>query len=119
MRRGVKVCLPRMRGPQDPLEFVVITDLKNLRKNRVGILEPEGQALPLSAIDLIVVPGLGFDRKGGRLGYGAGYYDRTLQSFSGTALGLCFGFQIIKQIPVLEHDTLLEDIISENGSECV
>jgi 5-formyltetrahydrofolate cyclo-ligase len=71
-----------------------------------GILEPASHCaiVPGSRLDLILVPGLGFDKNGGRLGRGKGYYDRLLQECSGLRCGCAFEEQLIPQIPMESHD---------------
>lgn len=78
-----------------------------LKKGLYGILEPAKKCyLPVKKIDLVVVPGIAFDKKGNRLGRGKGYYDRFLKSLPrGTPrIGLAFNFQILPCLPVKLHD---------------
>jgi 5-formyltetrahydrofolate cyclo-ligase len=73
---------------------------------------------------LILVPGLAFDRLGNRLGRGAGYYDRFLESFFAsypekrdeiTLAGVCHSFQIVERVPVAAHDIPVDCLLTENG----
>jgi len=78
-----------------------------LKKGLYGILEPAKKCyVPVKKIDLVIVPGVAFDKKGNRLGRGKGYYDRFLKSLpQGTRrLGLAFNFQILPCLPVNPHD---------------
>lgn len=86
----------------------------NLKKGRFGILEP---AIPVFAgeneMDLILVPGVAFDRTGRRLGRGAGFYDRLLPRYRTWRAGICFDFQILDRIPDEPHDCLMNGLVSE------
>jgi len=88
---------------------VVIEDIKDLVPGAYGIPEPRDNANVLRAqdLDLIVVPGVAFDRAGNRLGRGAGYYDRFLSLLPSTTpcVGLGYDFQVVSSLPNLEpHD---------------
>ena len=71
-------------------------------------------------LDLIVVPGVAFDRNGGRMGYGAGFYDRYFKKISKdnikkiVKLALAYDFQILEKIPMNEQDVPVNYIITEN-----
>ncbi len=80
-----------------------------------GFCEPAPEAERASAIDLIVVPGLMFDACGYRIGYGAGYYDRTLPLFRPPALavGVAFDFQLAPEIPTHEDDVAVDLVVTD------
>lgn len=81
-----------------------------------GILEPRVEKIrkmKVEAIDLILVPGVAFDKKGNRLGHGKGYYDRLLEKTNATKIGLAFEFQIVDKIPTDENDKPVDIIITE------
>lgn len=85
-----------------------------LKKGAYGIREPEN-IIPVSVneIDTVLVPGIAFDNKGARIGFGAGYYDRFLSQFNGIKIGICYDFQITENIPVSPHDIFMDMIITE------
>ena len=86
---------------------------------RFGIPEPEGGSpVSLSELDLMVVPGVGFDLHGHRLGYGRGYYDRVLagESRRPTLVGLCFEQQVVDRLPRDPHDVCVDLLITEQHS---
>ncbi len=73
----IRISLPKVKG--DELENIYFEGLHQLKKNKWGILEPEqGVPTPTEKIDMVIVPLLAFDKKGNRVGYGKGYYDRFL-----------------------------------------
>lgn len=78
-----------------------------------NIMEPQNEAYT-GDFDLIVVPGVAFDRQGNRLGRGKGYYDRFLcQHRSVKKIGICFDFQLVDNVPVEENDIPMDEIISK------
>ncbi len=77
------------------------------------IMEPKGEEFTdYDNVDLILVPGMAFDRKGGRLGRGAAYYDKLLPKIQKAAkIGLGFSYQLIAEIPMEAHDFYIDDVI--------
>jgi 5-formyltetrahydrofolate cyclo-ligase len=69
----------------------------------------------VSKIDLLVVPGIAFDKKGYRLGYGKGYYDRLLSGKRTFSIGLAYSFQLLENLPHDRYDKRLNAIASEDG----
>lgn len=78
-----------------------------------GLNEPDGEAIPKEAIDLIVVPGLVFDGGGRRIGYGAGYYDLYLKDYRGTVVGAAYDHQIVDTIPCDPWDVPMQWIVTQ------
>ncbi|HQG08910.1 MAG TPA: 5-formyltetrahydrofolate cyclo-ligase, partial [Dysgonamonadaceae bacterium] len=66
------------------------------------------------SIDLIIVPGVAFDRKLNRLGRGKGYYDRLLSQLKSPKIGICFDFQLLESIPVEDWDIKMDMIVAQN-----
>jgi 5-formyltetrahydrofolate cyclo-ligase len=85
-----------------------------LKKGRFGILEP---AAPMFAaedeLDLIIVPGVAFDRAGRRIGRGGGVYDRLLPQYHAVRAGICFGFQCLEPVPAQEYDVRMDWLVTE------
>ena len=82
----------------------------------MGIREPiEGPPLPLSEIDLVIVPGLGFDEEGNRLGRGRGFYDRFLShpNFHGVSCAVAFEEQVFESIPVDPADVRMDMLVTD------
>jgi len=94
------------------MELRCYTGHKNLRKGRFGIPEPQGNEYS-GPIDLIVVPGVAFDKKRHRLGSGGGYYDRFLRKFKlTTKVGIAYDFQITKEVPTTFLDQRVSKIVT-------
>lgn len=107
---GKRVVYPRIAGPGSPLEFA--PGDTGFRPGRFRIPEPAAGAVPLRAIDCFVVPGIAFDRRGSRLGRGAGYYDRTLAQVPGaTRAALAFDHQLVARVPIEPQDAALDLIV--------
>lgn len=80
-----------------------------------GIDEPQGDDFPIGKkIDLVIVPGVAFDRKMNRLGRGKGYYDRFLTTTKTVKMGVCFDFQLLDEVVVDDRDIAMDVLVSEN-----
>jgi 5-formyltetrahydrofolate cyclo-ligase len=81
-----------------------------------GLREPSnGQPIPLEMLDLVIVPALAFDRKGNRLGRGAGFYDRFLASpqYAGQTVGIAFQEQLVDELPTQENDVPVHVLVTD------
>jgi 5-formyltetrahydrofolate cyclo-ligase len=88
-----------------------------LIESSYGILEPiDGDAWPIESIDLIIVPGLAFDRQGNRLGQGAGFYDRFLatEGMRAATCAMAFGEQLIEAVPVSSNDWPMDIVVTDH-----
>jgi 5-formyltetrahydrofolate cyclo-ligase len=114
--QGKTVCLPKCL-PDFAMEARKITSMGDLEPDKYGIPAPKDTCpvIPREDLDLILVPGLAFDSRGGRLGQGAGYYDRYLEDFEGPTLGLCREdfFQI--NLPREPLDVWVRFVLTEEG----
>lgn len=111
----VPYCLPDYQLALFPLR-----EMTELRSGKYGILEPDEQlraerTVDPQSIDLAVVPGVAFDRKGNRLGYGKGYFDRLLARLPPNCprVALAFDCQLVDTIPAEAHDIPLQTIVTE------
>lgn len=110
-RQQKRIILPTVVG--DDIIPVELTPETNFAVGDFNILEPQNEAYT-GGYDLIIVPGVAFDRQGNRLGRGKGYYDRFLcQHRSVKKIGICFDFQLIDSVPVEENDIPMDEIISK------
>lgn len=120
-RARMQILLPRML-PDSQLEFAPVDPLGSLTIGRFGVREPDqasaGQVLDPRA--LVLVPGVAFDRRGGRLGRGAGYYDRALTRLRENGmhpflLGVAFELQQVARVPMGGHDVFVDAVVTEEG----
>jgi 5-formyltetrahydrofolate cyclo-ligase len=90
-------------------------DPRQLVRHPFGMEEPAASlpVIPPDDIDLALVPGLAYDRRGWRLGYGGGYYDRFLTGFSGVSLGVTFDALLLDKLPCGEYDVPVKWIVTE------
>lgn len=116
MDSGQPVCLPVVLGDGQPLELRRWEPGTALYPSGFGTLAPDDLA-PVVAPDVILVPLLGFDRHGTRLGYGGGYYDRTLARLAKRPrlIGFAFACQEFEYIPRRVHDVPLDAVVTEKG----
>ena len=112
-----KIILPRVNGKK--LDLYYIKDLKNdLAPGSFDIMEPIPSKCTIASyknIDIILVPGVGFDRNFNRLGYGGGFYDKLLEELPVKIprIALAFNLQLIENIPIMAHDLKVDIIITE------
>lgn len=108
---GQRVVYARHR-PNAPLEFVTAT---GWREGWAGLPVPLGDAVVLGADDLVVVPGVGFDDDGYRLGMGGGHYDRTLAEITAWPAGLAFECQRVPRVPRAPWDRRIAALFTEDN----
>jgi 5-formyltetrahydrofolate cyclo-ligase len=116
--RGNPVIVPIIVKQDISLRLSYLKDLSVLIPSTFGVPEPTGNEIPAEAgdVDTIILPMLGFDRSGGRLGYGAGYYDRFLaKNQKIKRIGIAFGCQEAEKLPVDENDIHMNYIVTEDG----
>ncbi len=109
------VALPRFLVETGAYGAAVIQNpTKDLVKGKLGILEPSSHCrwFALNQLDLVLVPGVGFDVNGRRLGRGKGYYDRLLPSVGGIRCGVAMDRQVLPAIPAEPHDVMLDCILT-------
>ncbi len=105
------ILLPAVVG--DELELRRFTGTDDLAVGSYGIAEPTDELVTnYDCIDLVVVPGLAFDRLGQRLGRGKGYYDRLLPQIKAPKLGICFPFQLVDEVPSEPFDVRMDGVIT-------
>lgn len=109
-----EIILPVVKGKE--LELRKYTGKNKLIKGSYGIEEPIGELVKdYDRIELAIIPGVGFDLQGNRLGRGKGYYDRLLPKLKAYKIGICFQFQVIEPIPFEFFDIPMDEVWTENG----
>jgi 5-formyltetrahydrofolate cyclo-ligase len=120
---GKNCYLPVLSTEHDGhLNFVSYHPEDVLRLNRYRILEPEhGEIFPETQLDLVILPLVGFDTHGNRLGMGGGYYDRTFAFLNQRTekkpllIGLAYAFQQVHQLPIDAWDVCMHGVLTEEG----
>jgi len=112
---GCHVAYPRVAGKGLPLEFHRVPDGEVLAPGAFGIREPL-DTWPRATPAMLLVPLLAFDPSGHRLGYGGGFYDRTLALLNVPAIGIAYAGQEVASIPHSAHDRTLDMILTEQGT---
>lgn len=124
LRSGKRLLLPRVNRASGALDIHVVKDLTaDLRAGGWGIPEPHPEICPgcgAEEADWILVPGAAFDRRGGRIGYGRGYYDRLLAKARASGspapfVAAAFETQVEDEIPMAAHDVRVDAVITENA----
>lgn len=121
LKQNKRIYVPRTEFRTRVMDAVEISSLDKLTENSYGILEPSEthKHIDPNELDLILVPGVAFDRKGGRIGYGAGFYDRYFKKINCdnikriTKLALAYDFQVIDKVPMDKLDIPVDCIITE------
>ena len=112
------VVVPIIQKEDVSLRLSYLRDFSVLVPSTFGVPEPVGSEIPANPkdVDVIVLPMLGFDRTGGRIGYGAGYYDRFLEKNPDLVkIGVAFGCQEMDALPLDENDIKMDLIVTEDG----
>ncbi len=113
--RNCTVALPRVVEKKQPLAFHHREPGRELVRSAFGVLEPSPD-WPFAQPTIFLVPLLAFDARGTRLGYGGGFYDRTLAALPrARAIGVAYAGQEVPSLPRQAHDHPLEAVVTENG----
>jgi 5-formyltetrahydrofolate cyclo-ligase len=119
---GKRVTIPCCIG--DELQLFLLDSWDQLVPRTMGILEPPDDLQQekrhwhdASLVDLFIVPGIAFDRYGGRLGFGKAYYDRLLKRAPASVpkIALAFSCQVVDRVPMTSHDVAMDCVITEDG----
>ncbi len=116
--RGLRVAYPRIVAGQRTLAFCEVA-IDELVSAHFGLREPrpDASAVDLAIIAAFVIPGLAFDRGGGRVGWGRGYYDATLvHAPNALRIGIAFECQLVESVPLDAHDALLHYVVTETAT---
>ena len=119
LKNSKTIYVPKITSKGQLMEVFEIKSLKDLKIGYFGILEPQ-ETCPIgdqNKIDLILMPGVAFDRQGGRVGYGKGFYDKFLDKMDKKVdkIALAYDFQILDSVPIDEFDVKINGFITNNG----
>jgi len=119
LMEGKEVAVPLVAPKSQLIPYRITDRAKDLAPGAFGIPEPivdQCERVNPGSLDLIVLPGSAFDARGGRMGYGGGYYDRFLVNAAPQAkrIGLAFDLQVVASIPLAPHDQLLDVVVTES-----
>ncbi len=111
LRDGKKVAVPKVIG--DTMVFIYMDDLSRVEKGYAGIPEPvDNEPVAGDKEALVLMPGLAFTKKGDRMGYGGGFYDKFLAAEPNhPTLALCYAFQIVDELPTEEYDIPVDTVL--------
>ena len=109
---GKEVCVPVLHEKK-PMCMAVYEPVDELKKGKYNIPEPAGKP-EKHQVDMVIVPGVVFDREGHRIGMGGGHYDKYLKDRKCVNVGLCFDFQLVDKLPREQHDIPMNIIITEH-----
>lgn len=115
LKVGKRVAVPRCSDSNGSMRFYYIDSPAQLEKGSFGILEPRIECPEASDLShgLCIVPGLSFDGKGFRLGFGKGYYDRFLSKFGGVCIGMCYDADFTQTLPSDNFDRSVDMLVTE------
>lgn len=113
--RGVVVAYPQIDPDSGEMRFRVTSAIADLEERGYGFAEPTADAPGVEQVDLVIVPALAVDPTCQRIGYGAGYYDRTLPRYAPPAvtIGVAYDWQVVAEIPVTEGDVALDFVVTD------
>ncbi|AUX46787.1 5-formyltetrahydrofolate cyclo-ligase [Sorangium cellulosum] len=113
--RGIRVAYPAIDPESRAMTFRFVADPEAMEERGLGFREPSPSDEEASELDVIVVPALQIDPRGHRIGYGAGFYDRTLPRFCppAHAVGVAFDFQLIAEVPSTKDDVPLATVVTD------
>jgi 5-formyltetrahydrofolate cyclo-ligase len=114
-QQGKTILLPRVEGNE--IKAVPWQGWEKTSVSSFGIREPQGDFYPAEKIDVVLVPGLAFDGRGFRVGYGRGFYDRFLPGLRRDAFkcGICYEFQVVESVFPHENDIPMHWIVTEQS----
>ena len=115
---GKKVALPVCINENGNMKFYYISSMSDLKAGFFGVREPDtDKCEEVTDFDgsICIVPGRAYDKRGYRLGYGKGYYDRFMQKSTSLFVGLCYNELVDDELPIGEYDIPVNYIITQNG----
>lgn len=121
---GKRVALPLCREQNSQMDYYYINSLDDLEEGLYGIPAPKKDCEPFDKSNqgksvIAVIPALSFDKKGYRLGYGKGYYDRYMSNLKASCVGLVYTDFIAESLPIGRYDLRVDLLVTEKGVKLV
>ena len=113
--RGVRIAYPSIDAETNVMTFRFVDDVANMEEKGFGFMEPSPDAPEATALDVIIVPAIAVDPTGQRIGYGAGYYDRTLPRFAPPAVSIAvvYDWQLVAEVPAMPDDVPCASVVTD------
>ncbi len=113
--RGVRIAYPTIDADTNVMTFRFVDVIAQLEEKGFGFSEPAPGAIEATALDVVIVPAIAIDPTGHRIGYGAGYYDRTLPRFAPPAVSIAvaFDWQLVAEVPFMQDDVRCASVVTD------
>jgi 5-formyltetrahydrofolate cyclo-ligase len=114
-KRNVRVAYPAIDPETDVMSFRFVDDPAGLEEQGYGFAEPPPDAPHAAELDVVIVPAVAVDPTGHRIGYGAGYYDRTLPRYAPPAVSIAvaYDWQLVAEVPATPHDVKVGFVVTD------
>ncbi|PTL40503.1 5-formyltetrahydrofolate cyclo-ligase [Alkalicoccus saliphilus] len=119
-KEGKKIAAPVVKGSKKELDFYIVNKMEDCREAGFGLIEPDPSKCEYVSpehIDLVITPGLAFDKEGFRIGYGGGFFDRFLQGLPVSTVSLVFQEQLMENIPRESFDVPVNRLLIGKRAE--
>ena len=115
IKQGLTLFVPKVINSVEMIA-IKLNSLSDLEPDNIGILTPKSGEILLEPVDIAITPGIGFTKRGGRIGYGRGYYDRWFsKNLVKTKIGIAFEEQIVEKLPLEETDVPVDMLITDKN----
>ncbi|MFO0736945.1 MAG: 5-formyltetrahydrofolate cyclo-ligase [Labilithrix sp.] len=113
--RGAKVAYPAIDAETDEMTFRFVPDVTQMEELGYGFMEPPPDAPHATELDVVIVPAIAVDPTGHRIGYGAGYYDRTLPRYAPPAvtIAVIYDWQLVAEVPFTPTDVRVAKVVTD------
>ena len=113
--RNVRIAYPTIDADTNAMTFRFVDDIAKMEEKGFGFMEPATDAPEAMALDVIIVPAIAVDPTGHRIGYGAGYYDRTLPRFAPPAIAIAvvYDWQLVAEVPAMADDVQCAHVVTD------
>ncbi|MBE7032094.1 MAG: 5-formyltetrahydrofolate cyclo-ligase [Ruminococcaceae bacterium] len=113
---GKRVVLPVTERNSGIITPICVDEEIVFAKGNFSVMEPQSTDIAdMARTDVVLVPGIAFDKSGARVGFGKGCYDMLLERYNGIKIGVCYDFQLQSEIQAEEHDIKMDFLLTESG----